>query len=58
MQTIARRRFLRTLSAAASAPMLARIASAQSYPARSVRVVLPYAPAGITDVVARLIALR
>src|SRR5262249_46456198 len=30
----------------------------QSYPARTVRVVLPYAPAGITDVVGRLIALR
>jgi tripartite-type tricarboxylate transporter receptor subunit TctC len=58
MQTIARRRFLRTLGAAASAPMLTRIASAQSYPARSVRVVLPYAPAGVTDVVARLIAMR
>jgi tripartite-type tricarboxylate transporter receptor subunit TctC len=58
MQTIARRQFLRTLSAAASAPMLARIASAQSYPARSVRMILPYAPAGITDVVGRLIALR
>ena len=58
MHTIARRRFLRTLSAAASAPMLARIASAQSYPARSVRMVLPYAPAGVTDVVGRLIALR
>jgi tripartite-type tricarboxylate transporter receptor subunit TctC len=58
MHTIARRRFLRTSSAAAFAPMLARIASAQSYPARTVRVVLPYAPAGVTDVVGRLIALR
>jgi tripartite-type tricarboxylate transporter receptor subunit TctC len=58
MQTIARRRFLRTLSAAVSAPLLARVASAQSYPARPVRVVLPYAPAGVTDVVGRLIALR
>jgi tripartite-type tricarboxylate transporter receptor subunit TctC len=58
MQTIARRRFLQTLGAAASAPMVTRTASAQSYPARSVRVILPYAPAGITDVVARLIALR
>jgi len=58
MQIIARRRFLRTLGAAASAPILVRVASAQSYPARSVRVVLPYAPAGITDVVARLISQR
>ena len=58
MPTIARRRFLRTLGAAASTPLLARIASAQSYPARTVRVVLPYAPAGITDVVGRLIALK
>lgn len=58
MHIIARRRFLRILGAAASTPVLVRVASAQSYPARSVRVVLPYAPAGITDVVGRLIALR
>lgn len=58
MQTIARRQFLQALGAAASTPMLARVASAQGYPTRSVRVVLPYAPAGVTDVVARLIALR
>ena len=58
MHTIARRRLLRTLSAAAFAPMLPRIASPQSYPARTVRVILPYAPAGITDVVGRLIALK
>ena len=37
--------------------MLAR-RTAQSYPARSVRVVLPYAPAGITDIVGRLIAQK
>ncbi|MBX9776914.1 MAG: tripartite tricarboxylate transporter substrate binding protein [Xanthobacteraceae bacterium] len=58
MQIIARRRFLRTLGAAASVPLLARIASAQSYPTRTVRMVLPYAPAGVTDVVGRLIALK
>jgi tripartite-type tricarboxylate transporter receptor subunit TctC len=58
MHTIARRRFLRTLGAAASAPLLAQVASAQSYPARTVRLVLPYAPAGVTDVVGRLIALK
>ena len=58
MQTIARRRFMQTIGAATAMPMLAQPAWAQSYPARPVRVVLPYAPAGITDVVGRLISLK
>lgn len=53
-----RRQFLQGLSAAATVPIFAGPALAQSYPARAVRVVLPYAPAGITDVVGRLISLR
>ena len=57
MQTIVRRRFMRLLMGAAAAmPMLAKQAWAQSYPARPVRVVLPYAPAGITHVVGPLIS--
>jgi len=39
-------------------PSLADRAGAQSYPARPVRVIVPYSPAGPTDVCARLIAQK
>src|SRR5262245_56244909 len=58
MQSIARRRFMQTMGAVTATPSLARLAWSQSYPARAVRVVLPYAPAGVTDVVGRLISLK
>jgi tripartite-type tricarboxylate transporter receptor subunit TctC len=54
--TIQRRRFLRLAAAAAILPAASRIAVAQSYPDRPVRVVVPYAPGGPTDTVTRLIA--
>ena len=53
-----RRRFLHLASAAAALAALPRIAGAQSYPDRSVRVVVPYGPGGPTDVVTRLIAQK
>ncbi|HEY6600577.1 MAG TPA: tripartite tricarboxylate transporter substrate binding protein [Xanthobacteraceae bacterium] len=54
--TFSRRRFLHLATAAAVfAP---RIVSAQAYPARAVRVIVPYAPAGPTDVFARLMAQK
>jgi tripartite-type tricarboxylate transporter receptor subunit TctC len=43
---------------AASGALLARPAFAQDYPARPVRIIVPYPPGGATDVLARLLASR
>jgi tripartite-type tricarboxylate transporter receptor subunit TctC len=53
-----RRRFLRLSVAAAALPLFSRFASAQSYPTRPVRVIVPFAPGGPTDVCARLLAQK
>ncbi len=52
---LARRRFLHLGTAAAALVAVSRIAQAQTYPARAVRVIVPYPPGGDTDFVARLI---
>jgi tripartite-type tricarboxylate transporter receptor subunit TctC len=56
---LARRRFLQRLAAGAAAlSAVARIARAQSYPARPVRIVVGFAAGGTGDILVRLIGQR
>jgi tripartite-type tricarboxylate transporter receptor subunit TctC len=50
-----RRKFLRLAAGATALPALPRIAGAQAYPIRPVRLIVSYAAGGGTDIVARLI---
>jgi len=53
---LARRRFLQLAGAAVAAPAVSRVAWAQSYPARPVRLIIGYTPGGSADLTARLLA--
>jgi tripartite-type tricarboxylate transporter receptor subunit TctC len=52
--TLPRRKFLHLLAGAASLSAGSRIARAQAYPVRPIRLVIPYPPGGVYDATGRL----
>ena len=50
-----RRRFLQLAAGTAALPAMGRLASAQAWPSRPVRMIVPYAAGGSPDILGRLI---
>jgi tripartite-type tricarboxylate transporter receptor subunit TctC len=55
---IPRRKFLRFAGAAAIAPAISHVATAQAYPARPITMIVPFAAGGIVDVTGRILVDR
>jgi tripartite-type tricarboxylate transporter receptor subunit TctC len=53
---VPRRQFLRVAASAVAVPVLSRVASAQTYPVRPVRLIVAFVPGGATDTLARQIS--
>jgi tripartite-type tricarboxylate transporter receptor subunit TctC len=56
--TLLRREFLRLAGTAVAGLSASRLAWAQDYPAHSVTIVVPFTPAGSTDILARMLAQK
>ena len=53
-----RRSFLHLTAAAAAVPAMSHIAAAETYPSRSITMVVPFAAGGPVDTLARIVAER
>ena len=52
---LSRYQFLRLAAGAAALPVVPRIANAQPYPTRPVRIIVPYGTGGGADILARVV---